>query len=376
MDLYESRLRRRALLGAAGLGVRALVLGSCGNTATRLPAPLPTSTGVPNTGTSTGARTPQTVTQTGTVHEFSLTAAPTEVEIGGQRVSAWAYNGQVPGPEIRVTEGDTLRIALANGLPEDTSIHWHGLAIPNAMDGVPGVTQPPITSGKGFLYEFIAPHAGTYMYHPHTGLQLDRGLYGPLIVEPRNQIQRVDREYTLMFDDWLDATPEDTLRQLKATGDRMGGMGGTTSGRSGMGGARASTASGSAESPPDVVYPRYLVNGTSADAPQELTVNEGETVRLRFINPSSATIYRVALAGHTFTVTHADGQPVEPREVDTVRIGMGERYDVLVHAIHPGVWQLAARAEGTTMLARTVLRYQGDASPAPAVSELPRELAG
>jgi FtsP/CotA-like multicopper oxidase with cupredoxin domain len=149
-----------------------------------------------------------------------------EFEVGGRKVQTWGYNGGVPGPEIRVTEGDTLRVMALNRLPVDTTIHWHGLPVPNAMDGVPHITQPPIESGKEFTYEFVVPTASTYVYHSHVGLQLDRGVYGPLIVEPKKEELAYDREYVLLLDDWLDGvsgTPEDTLNALQASGGGMGG---------------------------------------------------------------------------------------------------------------------------------------------------------
>jgi FtsP/CotA-like multicopper oxidase with cupredoxin domain len=104
----------------------------------------------------------------------------------------------VPGPELRLTEGDRLRVTVQNHLPQDTTVHWHGLPIPNAMDGVPNVTQSPIRPGQSFTYDFIAPVAGTYFYHSHGGLQADRGLYGPLIIEPARETMRYDREFVLV----------------------------------------------------------------------------------------------------------------------------------------------------------------------------------
>ncbi|WP_166398712.1 multicopper oxidase domain-containing protein [Rubrobacter marinus] len=159
----------------------------------------------------------------------------------------------------------------------------------------------------------------------------------------------------LALDDWLDGAngaSEDALKDLRSGGSTMDGMGGMGDMGGGNGGAPA-------ETPQDIAYPLYLVNGKPADDPEELEVREGEKVRIRLINPSGATIYRVALAGHRMTVTHADGQPVEPVEVDVVRIGMGERYDVIVAADNPGTWQLAARIEGADDVARAIVRYEG-----------------
>lgn len=356
-DRPRGRFTRRQFLGLVGAGAGAGAVALAGR-GLLVPGPR--------------AALPPTVsaTPTGRVRAYTLTAAPLTFAVPGQTVATWGYNGGVPGPELRLTAGDTLRVTVENRLPAETTIHWHGLPIANAMDGVPGVTQPPIGAGQDFTYEFPVPVAGTYMYHSHVGLQLDRGLYGPLIVEPARETLSYDREFVLLLDDWLDGlpgTPEDTYRQLVAGGDQMGGMGNT----GGMGGGMSAPP---AQSPPDVTYPRYLINGKAAPAPEELRVRRGETVRLRLINPSASTIYRVALAGHRLTVTHTDGQPVAPVEVDAVRIGQGERYDVLVRADNPGVWQLAAQAEGTTGLARALFRYEGELATPPPPDFLPPEL--
>ncbi len=301
---------------------------------------------------------------TGVVRAYTFEAAPVKIELGGQPIATWAYNGMLPGPEIRLTEGDTLRVTVKNRLPEGTTIHWHGVPLVNSMDGVPGVTQQPILPGQDFVYTFVAPAAGTYLYHSHAGLQLDRGLYGPLIIEPKRETLNYDNDFVVVFDDWLDGmpgTPEDAMKQLIKKGDSMGSM-------MGMGGMGAS------QVPPDILYPLYLINGRSSENPLELMVRQGQKFRVRFINASASTIYRVALQGHRMTVTHTDGQPVEPVEVDAIRIGMGERYDVLVSANNPGVWQLAAQVEGTMRMARAIMRYKGSLAPLPPATYQPPEL--
>ena len=128
--------------------------------------------------------------------------------------------------------------------------------------------------------------------------------------------------------------------------------------------------------PPDIVYPHYLINGQTSDQPLQLQVRKGQRVRVRLINAASATIFHVALQGHQLTVTHTDGQPVTPVTVDALRIGMGERYDMLIDADHPGTWQFAAQAEGTRQLARAVLRYAGASGPSPSPTFLPPNSPG
>lgn len=346
---------RWEFLGLTGVGIGGLALGGCG---------------VLSGGERRGLPSPARATGTGRIREYAFEAAPTDFEIAGRKFSTWGYDGGVPGPEIRLTEGDTLRVRLKNGLPDDTTIHWHGLPIVNEMDGVPDVTQPPIKSGDDFTYEFVVPTAGTYMYHSHVGLQLDWGLYGPLIVEPKREGLSYDREYTLMFDDWLDeasGTPEDTLEELRSSGGMMGGMGGGM-----MGGSGGDPAMSGA-----VDYPYYLISGRVAEDPSTFVVKRGEKIRLRLMNPSADTVFRFAAAGHRLTVTHADGIPVKPVEVDTVRIGMGERYDVMIEAGNPGVWQLAAVPEGKDGLARAILRYGESSEESPPLTDLrPRELEG
>jgi FtsP/CotA-like multicopper oxidase with cupredoxin domain len=290
------------------------------------------------------------------------------LSLGGKTVSTWAYNGGVPGPTLRLTEGDTLKVTVKNRLPQGqgTSIHWHGVPLINAMDGVPGATQQPIASGQDFVYTFVAPTAGTYFYHSHVGLQLDRGIYGALIIDPTRETMSYDQDFVLLLDDWLDdllGTPDDAIQKLIASGDRMGGSGG-------MGGMSSNAV------PPDIIYPLYLINGRGSSQPTELKVARGDKVRLRFINASAATIYHVALQGHRMTVTHTDGQAVEPVEVDVLRIGMGERYDVLVTANNPGVWQLAAKVEGAPEMVRAILSYKGSVAAQPAVTYQPSELTG
>jgi FtsP/CotA-like multicopper oxidase with cupredoxin domain len=288
-----------------------------------------------------------------------LTAAPMRVDLGGHAVPTWGY-GTLPGPEIRRRAGEELRVQLQNELPEDTTVHWHGLAPPNGMDGVPGITQDPVASGEGFTYAFRTPIAGSFMYHAHVGMQLDRGLYGPLIVEPRTEELSYDREYTLMLDDWRDGLD-----------DHAGH------------GADADPAHPDPD-PADVVsfggraYPLLLINGRPPEDAPVLEARPGDRLRLRVMNIAADTGFRFAVAGHRLTVTHTDGMPVEPVTVDALRLGMGERYDVLVDAAQSGgVWQVGVQPEGRAGWGRAVLRYTGsDASPAPAVAERPVEMDG
>ncbi|MBE3558875.1 MAG: multicopper oxidase domain-containing protein [Ktedonobacteraceae bacterium] len=149
-------LTRRAFLQLVTAGTGILALSGCGwNATSSQPA------GAPGRVLPAFPR----AASTGRVRAYTFEAAPVELSLGGKKITTWAYNGGVPGPEVRLTEGDTLRVTLKNRLPEDTSIHWHGVPLVNAMDGVPDITQPPIKPGQEFTYEFVAPVAGTYLYH-------------------------------------------------------------------------------------------------------------------------------------------------------------------------------------------------------------------
>ncbi len=256
------------------------------------------------------------------------------------------YDGQYPGPELRVQEGDVLSVELANDLREETTIHWHGIPVANPVDGVPNVTQDPVAAGDTFTYKFRAEPAGTYFYHSHVGLQLDRGLLGPLIVEERDPHVEYDREYVVVLDDYLSREP----RLPSDGGTGGGGMGGM------MGDVR----------PP---YEGLLINGQLPENPPTFDVTEGDRVRFRFVNAASATVFGVRIAGHELSVTHADGRPVEPVGADSFVLGAGERYDVVVEATNPGRWFVQANAlDGNEPPARAVVEYEstgGSGTPQP-----------
>lgn len=314
---------------------------------------------------------PRQVRVPGGIREYLLEAKASEWSpSGGVAAKAWTYNGTVPGPEIRVTEGETLRVTLRNLLEEPTSIHWHGLPVPFAMDGVPELTQPAVPPRGTFVYEFTATRPGTYWYHTHFGYQLDRGLYGPLVVEPVREELRYDQEYTLIVDDWLndpdhprpDSLAGGMMSMGGMMGGKMGGMGGMGGMMGGMGKGSSHSAHAAARIQP--VYDGLIVNGQGTTRSPELRVRRGDRLRLRLINAGSATLLAVRVMGHTMRVTHADGQPVEPITTRIVLLGMGERLDVLVEANHPGVWPITAFGENNKRVS-AVLRYDGERGAAP-----------
>jgi FtsP/CotA-like multicopper oxidase with cupredoxin domain len=217
--------------------------------------------------------------------------------------AVWCYDGSLPGPEIRVRQGERLRIAVENGLDEETTVHWHGLRVPNAMDGVPHLTQAPIAPGETFTYEFDAVDAGTFWYHPHQRSfeQVGRGLYGPLIVEEADPV-RVDRDLTWVLSDWRLTKTAEMRKDFGNRHDMMhnGRVGNTVT-----------------------------INGR---VPDVFPVRKGERIRLRLINAANARIFGLDFGSHEPVVIALDGQPVEPHapEGGLVVLGPAMRVDVIL----------------------------------------------
>jgi FtsP/CotA-like multicopper oxidase with cupredoxin domain len=357
--------RRTVLTGAAAVGV--LTAGGL--------AVVNATTGTGATGTAIGPdsdavrRTEARRRRPGQrVVEADLTARLATVSLGGLVVPTWVYGDSVPGPLLRATAGDLLRVNLSNTLDAETSIHWHGIALRNDMDGVPGITQEPIGAGSRFTYEFTAPDPGTYFYHPHTGVQLDRGLYGVLVIDDPAESGDYDQEWVVVLDDWVDGTgrtPDDILGELLAetgTGSGMDGMDHGSMGGMDMGGMGEGMQSPMLGGAGDIDYPHYLVNGRTAGAPATLTAKPGQRVRIRIVNAASDTAFRVALGGHQLTLTHSDGFSVEQATTDALLIAMGERYDVVV-TLGDGTFPLVASAEGKNGQGLAVVRTGGGRAP-------------
>ncbi|MBF6301969.1 multicopper oxidase family protein [Nocardia amamiensis] len=305
------------------------------------------------------------------VRDVVLSAEPTTVDLGGLQVQTWTYGGKLPGQEIRIARGEVLRADFTNALPQPSSIHWHGVALRDDMDGVPELTQSAVASGGGFRYEFTVPDAGTYWFHPHVGVQLDRGLYAPLIVEDPADGNNYDVEAVVVLDDWLDGVdgrdPDTELAQLRATG--MAGMnmgpmtGGATGGHGGHGSGPDPTAPLGTDAG-DVTYPYFLINGRLNTDPMTFAARPGQRMRLRIINAAADTAFRVAVGRHQLNVTHSDGFPVHPVTTDCLLISMGERYDAIVE-LGDGVFPLIAAAEGKQGRGLALIRT-GGGNPPPA----------
>lgn len=310
------------------------------------------------------AATERARTRTGRIDNVTLVAAPMKLRLGDRTVTTWGFNGRIPGPTLRMRAGDVLRAKVVNRLAAPLTIHWHGLALRNNMDGVPGLTQRAIKPGQAFSYRFTVPDTpGTFFYHSHAGTELDRGLYGPLIVDPSTGRSN-QREITLLLDDWLDGTGKTPDQQLDALEHGMGGMGGSGGA---MGTSMPSAGSPLGADTEDFEYPYYLINGRVPSDPATFSVKPGQRVRIRLINAASTTPFRVAFGGGRMTVVATDGFPVKPVTVDTLIIGMGERYDVLVTVPSSGAFPVVAREEGQNEQALAVLRSGPGPNPSPDV---------
>ncbi|OCB15658.1 multicopper oxidase family protein [Mycobacterium intracellulare] len=303
---------------------------------------------------------------TGRTVTAALTPQPTTIDLGGITVRTMAYGNAIPGPLIRANVGDELAVTVTNRLDSATSVHWHGIALRNDMDGVAPAT-PNIDAGRDFTYRFSVPHPGTYWAHPHVGLDADYGLYLPVIIDDPRESGRYDAEWIVVLDDWTDGvgkTPrqlyDDLTNQRRPSMGSMPGMGNMPPME--MDGVGTSSLLGG--DPGDIAYPHYLINGRIPAAPTTFSAKPGERIRIRIINSGSDTAFRVALAGHSMTVTHTDGYPVVPTEVDAVLVGMAERYDVVVTAAD-GVFPLVALAEGKNALARALLSTGAGSAPDP-----------
>ncbi|WP_417206708.1 multicopper oxidase family protein [Antarctobacter sp.] len=232
---------------------------------------------------------------------MALRAEPVVAQIldpGDGATPMLGFNGSTPGPELRVVEGQRLSVAFDNQLADPTAVHWHGIRIDNAMDGVPGLTQDAVPPGGGFGYDFVAPDAGTYWYHSHhqSWEQVARGLYGPLIVTETTPPD-VDRDITVILDDW----------RLEQSGEMAGGFGNMH----------------------DFAHGGRLGNFAKAILSQT-TVNTGERIRLRLINTATARIFPVALEGIDARIVALDGRALpEPRALDQLRLAPAQRIDVI-----------------------------------------------
>lgn len=340
--------------------------------------------GLDGIGRIPGNRQESAAAATPGVRTFHLETRAVSWELApGRIVKAMAYDGRVPGPEIRMREGERVRIVLKNSLAESTTIHWHGVDVPNAMDGVPGITQKAVQPGETFVYEFDARPAGTRWYHTHfqEHRQMDLGLAAALIIEPSMpEPLAYDREVTLVLDDWatgaaepLPPTREGTAGGRGRMGGMMGGMmrGGGMMGGRGMGGMMGGGMMGRRATAHEPAHDTMTINGKAYPATVPLRLRKGERVRLRLINASNEHTHVVRLAGHRLHVTHTDGNPLDSAvPVDAIPIAPSERYDVVVIAEHPGAWLLHCTQPGHASAGEQMLViYEGHSTIEPTAAE-------
>jgi CopA family copper-resistance protein len=276
--------------------------------------------------------------------KFDLSIGTMPFNVTGRARTATAVNNSVPAPILRFREGDTVTLNVTNRLNEPTSIHWHGILLPNNMDGVPGLTFKGIMPGETFTYRFPIIQSGTYWYHSHSGMQEQTGLYGPLILEPKEKDPfAYDRDYVVMLSDWTDEDPMQIVSNLKQQSDyynygrrtlgtfiadvKRDGLGATIKERLMWGDMNMT--------PTDIMDVTgatytFLINGQPPAASWTGLFSRGERLRLRFINGSSMSTFDVRIPGLKMTVMQADGTNVSPVDVEEFRIGVAETFDVLV----------------------------------------------
>ncbi|OUA60099.1 multicopper oxidase family protein [Bacillus thuringiensis] len=316
--------------------------------------------------------------------EVTLVAKEEKQKLGnGVIVPVWTFNGSSPGPEIRVKKGEKVKVTLKNELSAPVSIHWHGYPVPNNMDGIPGVTQDAVEPGKSFTYEFEANVPGTYWYHSHQDSvnQLDRGLYGALIVEDTKE--KYDKDYTLMLDEWV-TDKEEMNKQLKEM--TKGQIGNKSKGNeneeknddkngmahSGMDMGNDQKDSGNMagmdhgnmkmEGHDMSMYDLFTINGKSGDLVVPLKVNKGDKVRLRLVNAGYLS-HDIHVHGHDIKVIATDGQPINDPKVikdKVISIAPGERYDIEFTANKTGKWYVEdhSKNKGAKGM-KAVIEYDG-----------------
>jgi len=318
--------------------------------------------------------------------EFDLRIGETEVNLTGASRPALTINDSLPGPLLRWREGDTITLNVSNSLDEDTSIHWHGILLPANMDGVPGLSFSGIHPGLAYRYQFTVKQSGTYWYHSHSGFQEQQGVYGPLVIEPREPDPvSFDREHVVMLTDWTDERPERVFKKLKKQSDyynfrqrtlttfirdvKAHGLSATLAERRMWGQMRMSAAD--LADVTGYTY-TYLMNGRAPAGNWTGLFTPGEKVRLRFINGSGMSYFDVRIPGLKMTVVAADGLPVRPVSVDEFRIAVAETFDVIVEPSGQDAFTIFAQAMDRTGFAAGTLSVRaGLSAPVPDLDSRP-----
>jgi CopA family copper-resistance protein len=323
------------------------------------------------------ARTLPTISGT----DIALTIGHAAWTVDGRTGHAVTVNGTLPAPILRLKEGQNVRLSVTNRLDEPASIHWHGILVPFQMDGVPGVTFPGIPAGETFVYEFPIIQSGTYWYHSHSGLQEQEGLYGPIVIEPKDPDPvQFDREYVVMLSDFsfmhahmiFDRMKQESgffNYQKQTIAGLLAGKGQTLKERIDwakmlMDPTDVSDVTGAAYT--------FLINGHGPDDNWTALFKPGERVRLRFINAGAQTVFNVRIPGLKLTVVAADGQNIRPVEVDEFQIGNAETYDVIVQPTEDRAFTLVTEAVDRSGMGRATLApREGMTAPVPPLRERP-----
>ena len=309
----------------------------------------------------------------GELVEYAFDIDYATVNYTGRNVTAMAVGGTIPAPLIEASVGDTLRVTFTNRMDVPSSIHWHGILLPNDQDGVPYLNSPPIEAGGSLTYEFPVVQSGTYWYHSHTGLQEQRGVYGPIVFRPREKGPPVaDVEHVVVLSDWTDEDPKTVLSNLKKDDDYYSLKKGTVQswdkvlmhGWTAV--ANRLRGSWSRMGPmdiSDVGYDAFLANG---EPRRNLPAAPGQTVLVRLINSAASTYFNVEFAGGPMTIVAADGPETQPLKVKRLQIAIAETYDLLIRVPGEGSYELRATSEDGTGHA-SVFIGSGKDVPAPDV---------
>ena len=313
--------------------------------------------------------------------KIDLSIGHAGVTLDGRAGHAVAINGTVPGPLIRLKEGQPVRIAVTNRLAEDTSIHWHGLIVPSHMDGVPGLSFPGIRPGETFTYEFPVKQAGTYWFHSHSGMQEQAGHYAPLVIDPAGaEPAPYDREHVIVLSDYSFLHPHRVIEKLKKEAGyfnrRRQTIAGLLAGKDQPLSERLAWAQMRMD-PTDILDVTasaftYLMNGHGPADNWTALFRPGERVRLRLVNAASMTLFNVRIPGLAMTVVEADGQPVKPVEVDELQVANAETFDVIVRPTADQAYTIVAEAADSSGMARgTLAPRPGLSAAVPPLRERP-----
>ncbi|MBK3476287.1 copper resistance system multicopper oxidase [Pseudomonas sp. MF6751] len=317
--------------------------------------------------------------------EFDLFIDQTPVNLTGRARTALTVNGSLPGPLLRWREGDTVTLRVKNRLDEPTSIHWHGILLPSTMDGVPGLSFKGIEPGGLYVYQFKVKQHGTYWYHSHSGLQEQQGVYGPLVIDPKEpEPYTYQRDYVVMLSDWTDEDPVALMKTLKKQSDYynlhkptvgdfirdVGKQGWSATAVDRLMWAQMKMNPTDLADVSGETY-TYLLNGQPPGQNWTGVFKAGETIRLRFINGSAMTYFDVRIPGLKMTVIAADGQPVKPVSVDEFRIAVAETYDVLVEPVAEAYTLFAQSMDRTGYARGTLARQMGATASVPPLDPRP-----